>query len=114
MKLRFDPFADGHSGRVLILGYFQIAFSGLFPVGSGLLPNGLFYMKMVYDGFGNLPCLVEQSQIGWVSNVLRTYCRIIDHLAFVFGLVTRRIFIVFVVLFGLFTFPGAFVHVKKP
>ena len=69
-------------------------------------------MKMVNNILGDLPSLVEQSQIGRISYVLRAYRRIIDNLASVFGLLIRRIFIAFVGFVILFSFAGAFIHGK--
>ena len=54
LKLGFDPDSDGLFGRILILGYFQIAFSGLLPIGSRLLAIRLFGMKVVDDRFSDL------------------------------------------------------------
>lgn len=38
LKLGFDSSTDSSFGGIFVLGYFQVLFSGYFPIRSGLLP----------------------------------------------------------------------------
>lgn len=59
LKLGLDALPDGFSGWILVLGYLQVAFPGYSPIGSGLLPLGIFPMQFINDCFCDLPGFVQ-------------------------------------------------------